>query len=309
MKIVFVAGLLCASTSSPVHATWMEVANLDSALVAAPLAFGPENAIVPGIALADNSQAGTHDERLALVPSPQVTDASNIGLPVVVGSEIVDANSDFARLRENDGTVGNPPAASFGFSATNGLGGAYDDFDMRRIPGGGVSIAAIIGLLGCGLLVSGFRLGRQRRPQAPSGGRSFIDADVIWNSHALAASDIMMSVNDVMRPLNPIGGSSFWGANSLDGVVVYPAEPMFATVRSEDRFDNAMMPVADLDPGVVVVTQYRMYTLDGRTIRSFRDFIAADDSAALTQARRCEPTEGFELWRGNVCVTWQPQIQ
>jgi hypothetical protein len=309
MKLLLIAGLLCAITSSPVEAAWSEVVNLDDASVAAPLSFKPEFFVVSEIALADKSQAANNGVTLPIVHSPQVTGASHTGLPVRAGSVLVDANSDFARLRQDHITAGNLPISSFGFSPRNGLGGAYDNIDMRRIPGGGLSIVAIIGLLGYGLLISGLDLGRQRMPRAPSSGRSYTDADLIGSLPAPAISDMMMSINGVIRPQDAMGGSSYWDTNSLVPLIVYAAEPMIANVRSDGHFDHATMPVADFDAGMAAVVQYRMFTLDLRAVRSFRDFIAANDSAALDQARLCEPTEAFELWRGNVCVTWQPQIQ
>ncbi|KAB7648448.1 hypothetical protein [Polymorphobacter fuscus] len=113
-------------------------------------------------------------------------------------------------------------------------------------------------------------------------------------------------IHDDGRPERPRFGQCI--SSDRDPVVVLTPREM----APETAWARPAAAEADVRPSAgahpLTSAQYRMFTLDAGSVRSCRNFSAADDYSALAQARRCEPKQGFELWRGGALVASQPQI-
>lgn len=232
------------------------------------------------------------------------------------------------------------PSVLSPFDTTGATSVAAQTVDIQRKSAGELPLAAILGLLAGILIMVG--VGGRARRMSP-GRRLEPDARVtVYHPNAaMAPSPMIHAACDVVAGSEQVGFAwahdrqarsrsagtgqgSFGRADFRDiayggdtvrygpygnhdpVIIVYP-EALGQWYQGPAE-TAAPVPVERTAFNIVEL-EYRIFTLDGGTVRSCLQFSAVDDHAALALARLCEPTKAFELWRGSQLVTRQPTIQ
>ena len=214
-------------------------------------------------------------------------------------------------------------------------------FDTRRTFSGESPLAAVLDLLAGLSLMAG--IGHYARYVAPAlGRRPRAKSTEFQQVAAEAPGDVPMAGFVATGAMIPVGGYAMAGfekpsfewsrdrsARSRpsgreqgsfgqadyreigcgDRDVMVPFHPAALGEWPAGSTETAVSAPAERSPIKAAVEEYRIFVLEDGIVRYCQQFSAAGDGAALAQARFCEPTKAFELWRGHLLVTRQPSIQ